>query len=44
MPYDTLIKNGTLIDGTGAPARRGNVALAEGQIVGLGGDSQRTIA
>jgi len=36
MPYDTLIKNGTLIDGTGAPARRGNVALAEGQIVGLG--------
>jgi len=36
MSYDTLIKNGTLIDGTGAPARRGNIALAKGQIVGLG--------
>ncbi len=36
MPYDLLIKNGSLIDGTGAPARRGNVALAGGRIVGLG--------
>ncbi len=36
MPYDTLIKNGILIDGTGAPARHGNIALADGQIVGLG--------
>jgi len=36
MPYDTLIKNGTLIDGTGAPARRGNIALKDGKIVGLG--------
>ena len=36
MAYDILIKNGTLIDGTGAPARRTDVAIAGGKIVGVG--------
>ena len=26
MPYDLLIKNGTIVDGTGAPAYHGNIA------------------
>ncbi len=36
MAYDILIKNGTLIDGTGGPARRADVAISGGKIVGLG--------
>ncbi|MGE5128161.1 MAG: N-acyl-D-amino-acid deacylase family protein [Sphingomonadaceae bacterium] len=36
MPNDILIKNGTLIDGTGAPARRAEVAIAGGKIVEVG--------
>jgi N-acyl-D-amino-acid deacylase len=36
MPNDILIKNGTLIDGTGAPARRADVAISEGQIAEVG--------
>jgi N-acyl-D-amino-acid deacylase len=36
MAYDILIKNGTLVDGTGAAAYHGNVALADGKIVGVG--------
>jgi N-acyl-D-aspartate/D-glutamate deacylase len=35
MTYDTLIRNGTLVDGTGAPARRADVAIAAGKIVGI---------
>jgi N-acyl-D-aspartate/D-glutamate deacylase len=34
--YDILIKNGTLIDGTGSPARRGNLAIKAGRITGVG--------
>ena len=36
MAYDTLIKNGLLVDGTGAPARHGNVAITGGKICGVG--------
>jgi N-acyl-D-aspartate/D-glutamate deacylase len=36
MAYDLLIKNGTLIDGTGAPALRGDVAIAGGKIAEIG--------
>src|SRR5688500_9228232 len=36
MAYDLLVKNGTLIDGTGAPARRADVGIAGGKIVQVG--------
>ena len=36
MAYDLLIKNGTLVDGTGAPARRADVAIAGGKIAEVG--------
>ena len=36
MGYDVLIKNGTLIDGTGSPARHGSIAITNGQIAEVG--------
>ena len=36
MEYDVLIKNGTLIDGTGSPAVPGNLAISGGRIAGVG--------
>ncbi len=36
MSYDLVIKNGLVIDGTGAPARRADVALAGGRIAAIG--------
>ncbi|MDP6080811.1 MAG: hypothetical protein QF435_12120 [Arenicellales bacterium] len=36
MAYDVLIKNGTLVDGTGTSARHGNVAINAERIVGVG--------
>ncbi len=36
MGCDVLIKNGTLIDGTGSPARHGNIAITNGQIAEIG--------
>jgi len=36
MTFDLVIKNGTLVDGTGAPARRADVAIAGGRIAEVG--------
>ena len=36
MEYDILIKNGTLIDGTGGPAVPGNLAIRGERIAGVG--------
>ena len=36
MAYDLLIKNGMLVDGTGAPARRADVAITGGTIAEIG--------
>ena len=36
MPHDILIKNGLVIDGTGAPRRRADVAIKDGVIAEIG--------
>jgi len=36
MTFDLVIKNGTLVDGTGAPPRRADVAIAGGRIAEVG--------
>jgi N-acyl-D-aspartate/D-glutamate deacylase len=36
VTVDLLVKNGTVVDGTGAPARRADVAIADGRIVEIG--------
>ena len=36
MSYDLLIKNGTVVDGTGAASRRADVGIANGQIAEIG--------
>ncbi|HJU14904.1 MAG TPA: amidohydrolase family protein [Stellaceae bacterium] len=36
MAYDLLIRNGRVVDGSGAPAFQADVAVADGKIVGIG--------
>lgn len=46
MAFDLLIRGGNLIDGTGSPARIGDVAIQDGKIVAIGevdGDAKREI-
>ena len=41
MSYDLLIRNGTVIDGTGSPQYRADVAVAGGRIAQIGKISER---
>ncbi len=46
MAHDILIKNGTIIDGTGAPARTGNVTISGNRITSVGdvdGDAHQVV-
>ena len=43
MAHDVLIRNGKLIDGTGAPALRADIAISGGKIVKPDGAAKRTI-
>ncbi len=36
LEFDLLIRNGTIVDGTGAPARRGDIAVAADRIAAIG--------
>src|SRR5687767_1189125 len=42
MANDLLLRNGTVVDGTGAPARRADIGIANGKIVAPG-PAKRTI-
>ena len=41
MPYDLVIKNGTVIDGSGLPRYRADVAVRHGRIAAIGRISER---
>ena len=44
--FDTLIRNGLVVDGTGAPGRKADVAIADGRIAAVGaveGAAERVI-
>jgi N-acyl-D-amino-acid deacylase len=36
MAYEILIRNGTIVDGTGAPRRRADLAIQDGRVVEIG--------
>jgi N-acyl-D-amino-acid deacylase len=36
MPHDLLIRNGTIVDGTGAPRYQADIAVAQGRIAEIG--------
>src|ERR1051326_137121 len=36
MPHDLVIRRGTIIDGSGAPAYRGDIAINQGRITEIG--------
>ena len=36
MKYDLVIKHGLVIDGTGLPRRRADLAILDGRILGIG--------
>ena len=40
---DLLIKNGTIVDGTGGPARHGDVGVSEGRITLIGNSAERAL-
>ena len=43
MPdFDTLLTNGTIVDGTGAPRRQGDIGLKDGRIAAIGDLEGRT--
>lgn len=46
MSYDLIIRNGTLVDGTGQPAYQADIAIRDGHIAAIGqleGDAERVI-
>ena len=46
MDYDLIIRNGTVVDGTGAPRQQADVAVKDGLIAKIGtitGDAKRVI-
>jgi N-acyl-D-amino-acid deacylase len=46
MAFDLLIKNGTIVDGTGRPGYRADLGVAAGRVAEIGklsGPAQRTI-
>jgi N-acyl-D-amino-acid deacylase len=46
VPYDVIVRDGLIVDGTGSPAFRGDLAIDGGRVVAVGdvsGDADQTI-
>jgi len=46
MPYDLIVRNGNIIDGSGLPGFHGDVAVSGGRIVEIGkvsGDARQVL-